>query len=183
MQATSRVGRNEPCPCGSGKKFKVCCEKRVIVAAEDSSSPLLSVGIAVLGVGLAVFVGLRIWGGDETPQSSVTSASTPAAGSATPSALPSTTTQPTPLASFTPQPPGPPPPGKVWAPEHGHWHDAPGASPTNAPMPVVLDANGGVVPRPGSNAPATLTPQPPGPVPDGKVWAPEHGHWHDLPPR
>jgi hypothetical protein len=22
-------------------------------------------------------------------------------------------------------PPGPPPPGKVWSPEHGHWHDAP----------------------------------------------------------
>lgn len=21
----SRVGRNEPCPCGSGKKFKRCC--------------------------------------------------------------------------------------------------------------------------------------------------------------
>jgi hypothetical protein len=23
--ATGRVGRNDPCPCGSGKKFKVCC--------------------------------------------------------------------------------------------------------------------------------------------------------------
>jgi SEC-C motif len=23
-----RVGRNEPCPCGSGKKFKVCCLRR-----------------------------------------------------------------------------------------------------------------------------------------------------------
>lgn len=23
--ATSKVGRNEPCPCGSGKKFKKCC--------------------------------------------------------------------------------------------------------------------------------------------------------------
>lgn len=23
------------------------------------------------------------------------------------------------------QPPGPPPPGKVWSAEHGHWHDAP----------------------------------------------------------
>jgi len=22
-----RVGRNEPCPCGSGKKFKKCCLK------------------------------------------------------------------------------------------------------------------------------------------------------------
>ena len=23
--ARGRVGRNEPCPCGSGKKFKKCC--------------------------------------------------------------------------------------------------------------------------------------------------------------
>ena len=22
-----KVGRNEPCPCGSGKKYKNCCEK------------------------------------------------------------------------------------------------------------------------------------------------------------
>ena len=22
-----RVGRNEPCPCGSGKKYKQCCGK------------------------------------------------------------------------------------------------------------------------------------------------------------
>lgn len=24
---TPKVGRNEPCPCGSGKKFKKCCGK------------------------------------------------------------------------------------------------------------------------------------------------------------
>jgi preprotein translocase subunit SecA len=23
--ASSRVGRNDPCPCGSGKKYKKCC--------------------------------------------------------------------------------------------------------------------------------------------------------------
>jgi uncharacterized protein YecA (UPF0149 family) len=22
------VGRNDPCPCGSGKKFKNCCERK-----------------------------------------------------------------------------------------------------------------------------------------------------------
>lgn len=25
-----KVGRNEPCPCGSGKKFKKCCENKMI---------------------------------------------------------------------------------------------------------------------------------------------------------
>ena len=24
-RAAPKVGRNEPCPCGSGKKFKRCC--------------------------------------------------------------------------------------------------------------------------------------------------------------
>jgi hypothetical protein len=24
-RAAERIGRNEPCPCGSGKKYKKCC--------------------------------------------------------------------------------------------------------------------------------------------------------------
>ena len=27
IRETQKVGRNEPCPCGSGKKFKKCCGK------------------------------------------------------------------------------------------------------------------------------------------------------------
>lgn len=26
----TKTGRNDPCPCGSGKKFKKCCEKSMI---------------------------------------------------------------------------------------------------------------------------------------------------------
>jgi len=26
QRETPKVGRNDPCPCGSGKKFKQCCE-------------------------------------------------------------------------------------------------------------------------------------------------------------
>ena len=25
-----KVGRNDPCPCGSGKKFKKCCERTML---------------------------------------------------------------------------------------------------------------------------------------------------------
>jgi len=25
-----KIGRNDPCPCGSGKKFKKCCESKTI---------------------------------------------------------------------------------------------------------------------------------------------------------
>ena len=41
----SQVGRNDPCPCGSGKKYKKCCEqksylqrKTVVVASAGSTS-------------------------------------------------------------------------------------------------------------------------------------------------
>ena len=27
LSSAGRVGRNEPCPCGSGKKYKKCCGK------------------------------------------------------------------------------------------------------------------------------------------------------------
>jgi preprotein translocase subunit SecA len=25
LQRTEKIGRNDPCPCGSGKKYKKCC--------------------------------------------------------------------------------------------------------------------------------------------------------------
>ncbi|MSP00047.1 MAG: hypothetical protein EXR07_03195 [Acetobacteraceae bacterium] len=25
VRSASKIGRNEPCPCGSGKKYKKCC--------------------------------------------------------------------------------------------------------------------------------------------------------------
>ncbi len=34
----SAVGRNQPCPCGSGKKYKKCCARRD-EAAEAAASP------------------------------------------------------------------------------------------------------------------------------------------------
>lgn len=31
VRKTRKVGRNEPCPCGSGKKFKRCCAKAEVI--------------------------------------------------------------------------------------------------------------------------------------------------------
>lgn len=31
----SKVGRNEPCPCGSGQKYKKCCESKALEAAAE----------------------------------------------------------------------------------------------------------------------------------------------------
>jgi hypothetical protein len=42
-----KVGRNDPCPCGSGKKYKRCCRGKVdwprVLRDGDDTSPLLSV--------------------------------------------------------------------------------------------------------------------------------------------
>ena len=46
----SRTGRNDPCPCGSGKKFKHCHATK-----QDQRSPLL-IGLLVAGAILAVIV-------------------------------------------------------------------------------------------------------------------------------
>lgn len=45
-------------------------------------------------------------------------------------------------SSFS-QPPGAAPPGKVWSPEHGHYHDAPqGQSPSDSGQTDSLQAAG-----------------------------------------
>ena len=31
----AKIGRNDPCPCGSAKKYKKCCESRDLAAAAD----------------------------------------------------------------------------------------------------------------------------------------------------
>ena len=45
-----RTGRNDPCPCGSGKKFKQCCTSK-----KDRSSRAL-VAVLIAGVVLAIVV-------------------------------------------------------------------------------------------------------------------------------
>jgi len=54
----ARIGRNDDCPCGSGKKFKRCCEAKVQGQSRTSRVMLIAVAGAVLGailVGIASF--------------------------------------------------------------------------------------------------------------------------------
>ena len=37
---SDKTGRNEPCPCGSGKKFKKCCYSDISAAEKDFFGPL-----------------------------------------------------------------------------------------------------------------------------------------------
>lgn len=97
-----RVGRNESCPCGSGKKYKACCEGK---QARGMSRGLIGL-LGAIGILAAVGVVAAIRDNrDEKP------------ATARPAATARNTTP-------KPQPPGPVPAGKVWSAEHGHWHDA-----------------------------------------------------------
>ena len=51
----TKVGRNEKCPCGSGKKFKQCCEAKLHGAA--GSSRLLVFAVAGI-IAAAIFFGI-----------------------------------------------------------------------------------------------------------------------------
>lgn len=147
-----RVGRNEVCPCGSGKKFKSCCEGKT----------QLPKGLLALLAAFAIIAAIAFY---PRKEASGTNASIPASAPTRSAARPG------------PQP-GPAPPGKVWSVEHGHWHDI-GASPSSpAASPIKIEQTSGVplTPTVGANVP-----QPAGAVPEGKVWSPEHGHWHDKP--
>ena len=35
-----KTGRNDPCPCGSGKKFKKCCESKAVKKSIGSAQVL-----------------------------------------------------------------------------------------------------------------------------------------------
>ena len=146
------VGRNEPCPCGSGQKYKNCCAGK---STRGASKGLIFL-LAVIGVIAAVGAVASFIGREKQPSTPGTLAGAPASQAGRPQ-------------------PGPARPGQVWSAEHGHWHDAAtGQQPRQTvPMNIPAQTQQAPVDKPG--------PQPPGAVPPGKVWSPEHGHWHDAP--
>ena len=189
---SSQIGRNEPCPCGSGKKHKNCCYKKGVMASKKGQNKV-ALGVLGLVVVIAGIVSISKLSSSPTSQSGSPLVQPPITSSSAtnPTQLPSTPVSGSP---YTPQPPGPAPAGKIWSPEHGHWHDAPVTSPATAgvnrlPASSASTANSGesvfdITPNQlntPSQTPGQLTPQPPGPAPAGKVWSAEHGHWHDAP--
>ena len=61
MTAMAKTGRNEPCPCGSGKKYKNCHLKEEALAKKDMRMPMAIAAIgAVAGVIVAVTVSLKM---------------------------------------------------------------------------------------------------------------------------
>ena len=46
-----KIGRNDPCPCGSGKKYKKCCMQSIVDQQIDSNSWINDEGMHVIGKG------------------------------------------------------------------------------------------------------------------------------------
>ncbi|OIP44277.1 MAG: hypothetical protein AUK47_01310 [Deltaproteobacteria bacterium CG2_30_63_29] len=56
-------GRNEPCHCGSGKKYKQCCQgKPGDKAAKDGGPPGMSNGKLIgIGIALILLISAALW--------------------------------------------------------------------------------------------------------------------------
>ncbi|HYC01438.1 MAG TPA: SEC-C domain-containing protein [Candidatus Limnocylindrales bacterium] len=134
-RATVPAGRNELCPCGSGKKFKRCCGAPE-VEKSDAAGSFFGIAAAITGVMIVIAVVAvarsfledppqRVWSAEHGHWHTVSGAS----------------------GSEDSGKPGPGKvwdeahghyhstggsaeggPGKVWNEEHGHYHDAPGAA-------------------------------------------------------
>jgi len=96
-----KQSRNEPCDCGSGKKYKFCHGK----LEKGSNQQWMIIGI----IG-ALFLFTFFILSDSNASSTTNVAPLPVMPRAA-------------ETSGYQQPPGEAPPGKVWSPEHGHWHD------------------------------------------------------------
>jgi len=161
-----RINPTEKCPCGSKKAYRDCCKR-----TRDRNRIITFIVVFALSI---LFAKVMFREEPSAPEGKVWSeehghyhdANAPAG---TPVQGRTPTGQQGPLPGQTgqnvPEPPGQAPPGKVWSPEHGHYHDV------NSPAGATPSAPA----QTGQNVP-----QPAGPVPPGKVWSPEHGHWHDV---
>ncbi|MGK2857285.1 MAG: SEC-C metal-binding domain-containing protein [Thermoanaerobaculia bacterium] len=181
-----KTGRNEACACGSGKKTKHCCGKSDPALAKSNRIGL-AIGAIVVVAAVAVIASMRDdskrdpFSTFESAPSTSTAAASPAVAAPAATAISPTDV---PEATPGPQPAGPAPAGKVWAAEHGHWHDKVEANPW---VNVQMIPDGG---QPSSKAPSAAAPasapatvnipKPDVPTPPGKVWSAEHGHWHDA---
>lgn len=151
------VSRGDPCPCGSGRKYKHCCAgKRRI---RSSGTLWVIAGIVVAAVVVGVVMTRR--GDGVVPQ--------------VPTGMPSATNgppaEPWAYDSVT---------KRHYDPGHGHWHDGPPPPPEArglaAPGSPAAETPGS--PTPSGPTPAAWTHD----VAGNRHWDPNHGHWHPGPP-
>ncbi len=55
--ATETIGRNDPCPCGSGKKYKVCCIGKPTKVSKRRV--WIGIALALVAILVGVVIGLQ----------------------------------------------------------------------------------------------------------------------------
>lgn len=53
------IGRNEPCPCGSGRKYKRCCALKAQKASLGSRIAISVIGLMLLTGAVYMFVSIN----------------------------------------------------------------------------------------------------------------------------
>jgi hypothetical protein len=157
---TQRVGRNDPCPCGSGKKFKSCHGTRTSMLGRPGGTPrwatvlLLAAGVVLVVLGYR-FMTRKPAVPERFPQSGSAAPGAPAPGA--PAGA-----EPAPW-TYDAQA------NRHWDPTHRHWHDGP--PPAGATAPGGAASAAGPDPAPWTYDERT-----------GQHWDPNHRHWHPGPP-
>lgn len=66
--AARKVGRNDPCPCGSGRKFKNCCDRKGDAMSRVTLMAFLGIVAAIAAVFVYTFTtdresssGRQVW--------------------------------------------------------------------------------------------------------------------------
>jgi hypothetical protein len=107
-----KVGRNEPCPCGSGKKHKLCCAAREHkrTEARDSLAKGLFYILGPLAIVLALAASISALRGGSVGEDGLERVWSPQHGHWHAVLPDGTQTEVK--------------PGMVWDPQHGHFHSA-----------------------------------------------------------
>ena len=159
-------GRNEPCSCGSGRKYKNCCEGKTRIFGGKIPGVAIWIVLAIAGVGVAAYAILR----PDRQEPAVSSVVPP-------------DQRPAPYTYDSLR-------NQYFDPVHGHWHDgrppassgasASGSGPAGTPTQ-------GSAPTP-APPPTASTSYPSTPEPwtydaaKNQHWDPAHQHWHPGPP-
>ena len=57
--ARATVGRNDPCPCGSGRKYKQCCERKSEQMSVAAKAAIIGVLVGMAAVIVYTFTSER----------------------------------------------------------------------------------------------------------------------------
>ena len=161
-------GRNDPCSCGSGRKYKNCCEGKTRVLGGKIPGVAIWIVLAIAGVGVAAYAMLR----PDRQEPSVSSVVPP-------------DERPAPYTYDSLR-------NQYFDPVHAHWHDgrppasagagqsASGTAPTGTPATGSAPTP---APPPTASAPYPSTPEPwTYDAAKNQHWDPSHQHWHPGPP-